>query len=72
MQGALAVSIDKALAAGLTFRPLAETVRDTLAWDEARPAADRGATGRLSVGSRPVGLTCEREAELLAAWHSRS
>lgn len=26
---------DRAIAAGLTFRPLAETVRDTLAWDRA-------------------------------------
>jgi 2'-hydroxyisoflavone reductase len=28
-------NIDRALAAGLTFRPLAETVRDTYAWLQA-------------------------------------
>jgi 2'-hydroxyisoflavone reductase len=28
---------DRAIAAGLTFRPLAETVADTLDWDRARP-----------------------------------
>jgi 2'-hydroxyisoflavone reductase len=43
--------VSRAVAAGLTFRPLAETVRDTL--DEARTVEG-------------VGLTPEREAELLA------
>lgn len=48
----------KAIAAGLGFRPLAETVRDTLAWDASRPA------------DHPwkAGLTRQREGELLAAW----
>jgi 2'-hydroxyisoflavone reductase len=51
------VDCRKAIAAGLTFRPLAETVRDTLAWDRTLPDdADRGA-----------GMKPEREAELLAA-----
>jgi 2'-hydroxyisoflavone reductase len=53
-----AVSIARALAAGLTFRPHAATVRDTLAWDATRPA-DR---------AWQAGLTGAREAELLAAW----
>jgi 2'-hydroxyisoflavone reductase len=57
------VSIDRALAAGLTFRPLAVTVRDLLEWDRARPAGSR--TGP------PPGLTPEREQELLAEWHRR-
>jgi 2'-hydroxyisoflavone reductase len=52
------VSDERARAAGLTTRPLAETVRDTLAWDR-----DRGAPWPLSAG-----LTSEREAELLAAF----
>ncbi len=30
----------KAIAAGLTYRPLAETVRDTLAWDRTRPPGE--------------------------------
>lgn len=48
----------KAWAAGLTFRPLAETVRDTLAWQATRPA-DYQWRG---------GLKPEREAELLQKW----
>jgi 2'-hydroxyisoflavone reductase len=52
----------RAIAAGLTFRPLAETVRDTLAWIES------GATTRGEGWEHgPVGLTPERETELLEA-----
>ena len=51
----------KAIAAGLAFRPLIETARDTLAWHrdvmKGEPARD-GAISR------------EREAELLSAWKS--
>ncbi|MDX6448425.1 MAG: hypothetical protein QOH02_853 [Gaiellaceae bacterium] len=53
--------VSRATAAGLTFRPLAETIRDTAEWD-----AQRG-EGKLAAGLAP-----EREAELLAAWHARS
>jgi len=60
LRGAYDVSVDRALEAGLTFRPLAETVRDTLAWDAARPA--EGGEGR-------PGMSRERERELLDAWH---
>lgn len=56
------VSIQRAIAAGLTFRPLAETVRDTLAWDLARPDEAREGSPAL----RP-----EREIELLREWHAR-
>jgi 2'-hydroxyisoflavone reductase len=45
------VDVSRAVAAGLTFRPLEETVRDTL---EHAATADG------------VGLTPERETELLA------
>jgi 2'-hydroxyisoflavone reductase len=58
-QGHNAVSIARALAAGLTFRPLAETVRDTLAWDATRPAKREWRAG----------LSAEREAEVLSDWH---
>jgi 2'-hydroxyisoflavone reductase len=51
----------KAIAAGLTFRPLAETVRDTLDWDKTRPLD----------APRANGLSPEREAEVLAAWHAK-
>lgn len=36
--GFMRANCGKAIAAGLTFRALAETVRDTLAWDANRPA----------------------------------
>jgi 2'-hydroxyisoflavone reductase len=55
------VSIDKALEAGLSFRSLAETIRDTLAWAGSRPDDH----------SWRSGLTPELETELLAAWHHR-
>ena len=45
----------RAVAAGLTFRPLEETVKDTLAWDRTRGDA-----------ALRAGLAPEREAELLA------
>jgi 2'-hydroxyisoflavone reductase len=54
----------RAIAAGLTFRPLATTVADLLAWFRAQPAA-RQADVR-------AGMKREREAELLQAWHARA
>ncbi len=57
--GMLAHDATPSLEAGLTLRPVAETARDTLAWTREHPDA-------------PVsGITREREAELLAAWHAR-
>lgn len=55
-------SIARALAAGLTFRPLADTIRDTRAWATTERPADRPWRG---------GMTSEREAELLAKWRAR-
>lgn len=52
---------EKALAAGLTFRPLETTIADTLAWRET-------ATG---VEFRQVGLTAEKEREVLEKWRER-
>lgn len=57
------VSNARAIAAGLSFRPLATTVADLLAWFRALPA-DRQAKLR-------AGITREREAEVLKAWHAR-
>ena len=42
----------KAIAAGLTFRPIEQTVKDTLAWDRTRSSCDLHA-----------GLAPEREAD---------
>ncbi len=48
----------KAISAGLHFRPITETIRDTLLWDA-------------SEGVHKLGLKPEREQELLRAWHER-
>lgn len=67
--GLAALDVSRAISAGLTFRPLADTVRDTLAWSRARAAAPPiyNALG----AAMPPGLTPEREAALLAAWERR-
>ena len=57
-----ALSVEKAVAAGLRFRPVAETVRDTLAWDMTREAD----------APRRAGLAREREREVLEAWRGRN
>jgi nucleoside-diphosphate-sugar epimerase len=49
--------------AGLKFRPLAVTARDTLEYHYSRPAARQAALR--------AGLSAEREAEVLAEWHAR-
>jgi 2'-hydroxyisoflavone reductase len=54
----LAVDCGKAIAAGLTFRPLSETIEDVLDWDRARPVDTE----------QVAGLAPEREQELLRAW----
>jgi 2'-hydroxyisoflavone reductase len=61
--GLARTKINRALAKGLTFRPLAETARDTLAWFKSLPQ-DRQSKLR-------AGLTPEREAGVLAAWHKK-
>lgn len=62
-QGFSAYSVTKAIEAGLTFRPLAETARATLEWWKARPEEER---------TMRMGLDPERETEVLRAWHARS
>jgi nucleoside-diphosphate-sugar epimerase len=56
MTGAVEADVERALDAGLAFRPLEETVRGALEDAETTDTA---------------GLVPEREAELLAAWHAR-
>lgn len=59
----LQADVSRAVAAGLRFRPLEETVRDTLDW-----ARQTGA-GLVTLGnSGAAGLDPPREAELLKAW----
>jgi len=58
--GMTRVANARAVAAGLRFRPLGETARDTLAWWKGLPAERR---------QKPrAGLSPEREAAVLAAW----
>lgn len=52
---------DKAIANGLTFRPLSETIRATLRWLATRPAEQEW----------KAGLKPEREREILLEWHNR-
>jgi 2'-hydroxyisoflavone reductase len=56
-QAANRVSIARALSAGLTFRPLDQTIRAAWVWDKER---------RAHVAAPPVMLSAERERELLA------
>ena len=62
-EGMMSIKTDKVVAAGMTYRPVGETLRDTLAWwptvPEQRRAAPRFA------------ITPEQEAKALAAWHAR-
>ena len=57
------VSNAKALGAGLTFRPIVDTARATLAWFKAQPEERRS---KLRAGLAPG-----REAEVLASWKTR-
>ena len=61
--GLARTNISHALAKGLTFHPLTETARDTLAWFKSQPQ-DRKSKMR-------AGITPEREAEVLTAWHNQ-
>ena len=59
-KGFLSANVDKALAAGLKFRPFNETVRDTLEWRKSDAEKMR------------AGITRERETELLDKLHRES
>ena len=57
----LAIDPTAAFAAGLETRPLAETVRDTLAWVRSGEAP----------AEPPAGLAREKERPVLDAWLSK-
>jgi 2'-hydroxyisoflavone reductase len=61
--GLARTKIHRALAKGLTFRPIAQTSRDTLAWFKSLPQ-ERQSKLR-------AGLTPEREAEVLVTWKNK-
>ena len=58
------VSVAAAVQAGLTFRPLADTARDTVEWWNTL-SEERRAEAR-------AGLPADKETEVLAAWHARA
>ncbi len=60
--GMMEINCARAVGAGLTFRALPDTIRDTLAW-----SASQRATAPWRAGIQP-----EREAGLLAKWHQRT
>ncbi len=57
----------KAIAKGLTFRPLAVTAKDTLDWHKTRPQKEQDATLKGEIN----GLDMAREAAVLAAWKAK-
>jgi 2'-hydroxyisoflavone reductase len=58
-RGFLSVNIDKALGKGLSFRPLNETIRETLEWR------------RTKNDELKAGISAEREKELLRKWREQ-
>ena len=62
MPGLMTTDCSKAIAAGLRFRPVRETVADTLTWYRSLPDAPL----------LKAGLSREREAAVLSAWHERT
>jgi 2'-hydroxyisoflavone reductase len=61
--GMMSIRHERAEAAGLSYRPLAETVRDTQSWWLTVPEARRK--------SAKFAISPGQEAEALAAWHAR-
>lgn len=57
MPGFLDINVQKAIQAGLTFRPLSETISSILAWDSSRDNI-----------KQQTGLDREKEKELLTLW----
>lgn len=67
------VNVDRAMAKGLTFRPMTETAADILEWTREWPESRRNGWGTHPEGQRRpmAGISSEREQEVLEAWHAR-
>ena len=61
--------VSRAVAEGLRFRPVADTVRDTLEW--ALRTGDPRAPLASGLELGEAGMDPEREAELLVEWRAR-
>jgi 2'-hydroxyisoflavone reductase len=60
LKGFMFINPAKAIAAGLTFRPLSQTISDTLTWYQTNRAGDQ----------LKAGLDRDKERALLYKWHS--
>lgn len=69
--GLLTIDISKAQRAGLTCRPLADTIRDTFSWAAQRAPETSAATRLASGESTQAGLAQARETALLQTWHTQ-
>ena len=65
--GFMDIEVSNAVKAQLTFRPMEETVSDTLVWNQAHP--EWAAPGKQDVERPAAGLSPEREAQLLTEWN---
>jgi len=59
LKGFMFINCDKAIGAGLSFRPLSDTIKETLTWHE---------TNRLDKELK-AGLDSDKEQRLLRKWH---
>ncbi|MCR2805345.1 NAD-dependent epimerase/dehydratase family protein [Paenibacillus soyae] len=57
----MSIDVSKAINAGLAYRPLEETIKDTLRWDNERQERTE----------RKAGLAAEKEQRLLELWNKR-
>jgi 2'-hydroxyisoflavone reductase len=58
-------NVDKAVAAGLTFRPMTETIIDTLQWFDELSEEDQ------MRDRQRAGISAEKETQVLQAWKNR-
>lgn len=65
------IDCSKAFQAGLKFRPLIETAKDTLDWDATRNKTKEEPERPLVAAQGQIGLKPEREKELLRLWHEK-
>ena len=59
LKGFMFINCDKAVTAGLTFRPLDDTIRDTLNWFKTKHANEE----------LKAGISRDKEQQLLRKWH---
>lgn len=71
-QGMLALSIERALSCGLAFRPLADTISDTLQWDKQSSSREAKPPRLASGAPTEAGLPPDREQQLLQDWHAQA